>query len=554
MSSEQPLSPYRVLEIASGAGAFCGRVLADLGADVVKLEPPSGDPMRRQPPLAGDTGIAFLWYNANKRGLTLDLDDPACQERVAGALADFDILIDGNPPGWLATRGLGPADLRGRHPHLIVTSVTHFGQDGPYRDWHGSSLVDFAIAGSLLRCGVPEAPPCAPPYELSYAITGITAASATLLALFERGRSGDGDWIDCSVVEAVQAQGDWSVPNYGASGATQKRAGAGPLFRLYRAADGWVRVINLSPKQWRSFRAWLGDPPEVAGPEWENPLYRGANQSILDEICNRKFAGRTKADLFFDGQRAGVGIVPIYDPAEVMADAHFRERGTFVPFATPAGEARAPGAFVRMADHPPGSPRPAPSPGADESVLAGPRAAAGGQGGDGRLPLAGLRVIEVGSGAVAPEITRILGEFGADVIKLESMMQVDFMRLMGQPGSVEASPGYASSNRSKRSLALNLKHPEANRLAQALADKADVIVENNTAGVMSRLGLDYPTLAARNPRLIYLSSQAFGATGPASSFGGFGPTNQAISATTYLWNHPDCDEPQGTQVIHPDHL
>src|SRR4051812_18834929 len=102
MTAAKPLAPYRVLEIGTGAGALCGRALADLGADVVKVEPPDGDPMRRQAPLAGDTGIGFLWYNANKRGVTLDLAQPAAQQRLRLALADFDVLLDGNAPGWLA--------------------------------------------------------------------------------------------------------------------------------------------------------------------------------------------------------------------------------------------------------------------------------------------------------------------------------------------------------------------------------------------------------------------------------------------------------------------
>jgi crotonobetainyl-CoA:carnitine CoA-transferase CaiB-like acyl-CoA transferase len=126
------------------------------------------------------------------------------------------------------------------------------------------------------------------------------------------------------------------------------------------------------------------------------------------------------------------------------------------------------------------------------------------------------------------------------------------MRLQGT--TIETSMGWSSSNRNKRSVLLDLKHPEGRRLGAALFDRADVVVENNTAGVMARLGVDYETLSARNPRLVYLSSQAFGATGPASGYGGFGPTNQAVSSMSYLWNHPDAPTPEGVQVIYPDHI
>lgn len=552
MSLQKPLAPYRILEIGSEAGAFCGRILSELGASVVKLEPPGGDPMRRHPPLAGGTGISFVWFNAGKQGLTADLTRTDIQRRVGDSLASFDVLIDGNPPKWLAAHGLAPAALRTSFPHLVITSVTHFGQEGPYRDWHGSGLVDFALSGALLRSGLPDRAPTAPPCRLPLALGGISAASATVAALWERGRSGHGDWLDCSVTEAIQAQADWSTVTSSATGVTARRAGAGPLFRLFRAADGWVRVISLSVKQWEATRAWLGDPPELSGPEWKNPLFRAANNGPLDAAFNRAFAGRTRQELFDDGQTHGVGIVPVYDPSEVLADPHFRDRGTFVSFPVPGVDlARAPGAFVRMARSRPAPPAPAPAATASLDQLVAPPVSVRAVTQKG-LPLGSVRVIEVGTGAVAPEIARLLGTLGADVIKIESTAQIDFMRLQGP--NIESSPGWASSNRNKRSVRINLKDPGGRSLGGQLARVADVIVENNTARVMERLGLGYDEVARENPGIVYLSSQAFGASGPNASYGGFGPTNQAVSGTTFLWNHPGQEKPEGVSAIHPDHI
>ncbi len=547
------LSPYRVLELATGPGALCGRILADLGAEVVKLEPIEGDPMRTQAPIAGGSGVSFQWFNARKSGAAVDFQDPRMQRRIRESLAEFDVLIDGNSPGWLLDHGLDPEKLMAEHPHLVITSVSHFGQTGPYRDWAGSSLVDFALAGSLLRAGLPDHAPTAPPYLLPYAIAGITAASATVAALWQRNRTGNGDWIDCATIEAIQAQADWSVPGYSTTGHMAKRAGCGPLFRLYPADDGWVRVINLSAKQWRAVKSWLGNPPELEGPEWENPLYRAAHLDVQDRVFSKHFKGRTKVELFQDGQEHGVGIVPVYNPAEVMEDAHFRARGTFVPFRLLDDTiVRAPWGFVRMSDETPGPLPSAPDLDANNlGILSGHRERQAPVGGEG-APLAGIRVIEVGSGAVAPEITRVLGVLGADVIKLESKGQLDFMRLQGP--NIESSSGWTSSNRNKRSVVVDMKNPEGRAVAQALARAADIIVENNTAGVMDRLGVGYADVARENPRIVYVSSQAFGATGPAAGYGGFGPTNQAISSTTYLWNHPDVEVPEGVQAIHPDHL
>lgn len=547
-----PLAPYRVLEIGSGAAAFCGRVLSAVGASVFKLESPEGDPMRAHAPLDGGIGISYLWFNSGKRGVMADMSDPGQSQRVRASLASFDVLIDGNQPGWLARNGLDPDELRAEFPHIVITSVSHFGQQGPYRDWQGSGLVDFALAGALLRAGLPDRAPTAPPYRLPLALGGISAAAATVAALWERGRSGQGDWLDCSVTEAIQAQADWSTVTCSATGTMARRAGAGPLFRLFPAVDGWVRVISLSIKQWEATRAWLGNPPELAGPEWNNPLFRAANIGPQDIAFNRAFEGRTKRELFEDGQAHGVGIVPVYDPSEAMADPHFRDRGTFVSIPTPGpSPSLAPGAFVRMAGARPGPPGPAPVQLDALDVLAAPPVQAHPVAVEG-LPLSGIRVIEVGTGAVAPEIARLLGTLGADVIKLESSAQVDFMRLQGP--NVESSPGWASSNRNKRSIRINLKDPVGRVLGRQLARVTDVIVENNTAGVMDRLGLGYDDVARDNPTIVYLSSQAFGASGPNASYGGFGPTNQAVSGTTFLWNHPGLDKPEGVSAIHPDHI
>src|SRR5207302_94890 len=149
--------------------------------------------------------------------------------------------------------------------------------------WAGSSLVAWALAGSLIRCGLPEAPPVGPPIQLSYVIAGVTVASTVAVALWERGRTGQGDWLDCSVLEAVQAQADWSVPGYSSSGVMAGRMGA-RTYPIYHVADGWVRLVNLSGKQWRNFIAWLGSPPELMTGDWNNPLYRGAQRGVMAEL------------------------------------------------------------------------------------------------------------------------------------------------------------------------------------------------------------------------------------------------------------------------------
>ena len=363
MPPSRPFEPYRVLEIGTGAASWCARLLADLGADVIKVEPPEGDEMRSQAPLAAGVGISFLYYNANKRGTVLDLDEASDQALLREKLAGFDILIDGNAPGWLASHGLDPAGLRAQYPGLIIVSVTHFGETGPYRDWQGSSAVDMALSSQLLRCGLPDRAPVTAPYHVPYIVAGVAAASATAAAILERNHSGSGDWIDCSIVEACATGLDWSVAGAAAAGASggQKRNGSGPLFRPFRTADGWLRIINLSARQTAAFTAWLGPNPEMQGTQWANPMFVGANRSTVEAIFARSFGARPKHELFVEAQERGVGAVPINSPNDALKDPHFNERGAFVPFPLPDGSSvLAVGGMARMDGALPRPPGPAP--------------------------------------------------------------------------------------------------------------------------------------------------------------------------------------------------
>jgi crotonobetainyl-CoA:carnitine CoA-transferase CaiB-like acyl-CoA transferase len=545
MPSVEPLQGYRVLEMGGGAAAIAGRVLAGLGARVIRLEPPGGDPLAASDPRF-DVAPRYAWYTLGKETVTLDpATDPGA---VRTALADIDLLIDGHRPGQLAAWGLDPAALREAFPHLIILSLSHYGQSGPYRDRAGSALTSFALGGSLFRAGRPSEPPLPPPVELADTIGGVTGALAAVTALVARGRDGSGDWIDCSVAESCLATSDWAVPMRSLAGTTTKRDGSGPLYPVYQAADGFVRVVNLSPKQWSAFTAWLGGPEEFAAPEWGNLLFRLANADVIDLVFARETAGRTREDLFHSGQRAGVSVVPVYAPEEIAVDAHFTERRALAEVTDPAlGTVRVPRAFVRFDGTVPEAPRPAsrlariPDGGRFREDVAG-------------LDFRALKVVELGSGGVAPEASRYFALLGADVVKVESPTALDFLRAAAGPGMHEYSPPFASSNRNKRSVQLDLKTEEGRAALARLLAVADVFFENNSGGVCERLGAGYEAVAATNPGIVYASSQLLGATGAAAAYSGFGPSNQAVGGISALWTHPDNPRPEGVSLVHPDHL
>jgi len=327
-----PLSGVRVADMADEKGELCGRLLAHLSADVIRAEPPAGAVSRKLPPFAPDgrTSLYFAYRNAGKRGVTLDIEREAGRELLHRLLAGADIFIETHLPGYLASLGLGPAQLVERYPRLIVASITDFGQTGPYRNYAGTDMVGFAMGGMMYRSGVAERPPVAAPGALAYDSTAITAGFAVMMAFFQRLRSGRGQHLDVSVMESVANLSDWSLPSFSLSGGYQRRAGSGLVYPLYPCADGHVRMVILSPREWRAVRAWLGEPDMIKDAVWEQLMFRLTNRDVLDPLIIELFRDKTKMELAREAQSRGIAVTPVLTPAEVMTNEHTAARGTFV--------------------------------------------------------------------------------------------------------------------------------------------------------------------------------------------------------------------------------
>ena len=454
------LSGIRALDMADEKGAFCGRMLSELGADVLRLEPPEGARSRARAPLASDesTSLYFAVRNAGKRGVALDWRDGSKHESLHRLLETCDIWIESERPGVLASHGLAPEEVIARHPALIVTSVTDFGQTGPYRDWQGTDMIGFAMGGMMSRAGIPEKAPLVAPGALAYDAAGITAGYATLLAYWQRLRSGRGQHVDVSVFESVANLSDWSLPNYSANGGIVPRAGAG-MYPVYRCADGFVRMIILVKHHWEELLDWMGRPEELEDPELKEFVPRLLRQAEIDPVLQRFFAGQNKLEAASEAQRRGLPATPVLEPGEVLDNEHTLARETFRSFPVgKAGEARIPAGFFyvngnvpefRMARlqsaniptkfFPPWMGRNSSKP-MLRQARCGPSKACG-------FSTSGL----VRSGV---EIGRLFAEYGADVVKIENSKHPDFIRtIMG----TMMNPSFASSSRSKRSLGIDLK-------------------------------------------------------------------------------------------------
>jgi crotonobetainyl-CoA:carnitine CoA-transferase CaiB-like acyl-CoA transferase len=325
-----PLAGIRVIDMADEKAELCGRILADLGADVVRVEPPAGATSRRLPPFGpdGTSSLYFAFRNAGKRGLTLDIATASGRDLLERLLERSDVWIESFAPGHLAALGLDPAGVLERRPALVITSITDFGQTGPYSHYRGTDMIGFAFGGLMHRAGAVHRPPVVAPGALAYDAAGVTAAFATLMACFKRLRSGRGQHLDVSVAESTANLSDWSLPGYSQSKMTGSRDGAG-IYPLYACADGWVRVIIIGPHHWRALLEWMGNPEELSDPSFEQFLVRLMNRQVIDPVVGRFFADKKKVEIAREAQARNIPCTPLLRPAEVITNEHSEARGTF---------------------------------------------------------------------------------------------------------------------------------------------------------------------------------------------------------------------------------
>ena len=580
----RPLTGIRVIDLAVDRGELCGRLLSDLGAEVIKIEPPEGSPSRSLPPLdplTPEHSLFFTMRNCGKRSVVIDPGNATSMATLETLLASADVLIGSAEPGAAAAVDapeLEAEAIAARHPQLVVASITAYGRTGPYagRDVPGS-VID-ATSGMCWKAGLPEREPLMPPGNISGDVAGLTAAFAIVCALIQRLGHGTGQLIDLSANEATAQITDWSLPNSSKSMVAgiepvETRAGPGPVYTILAAADGFVRLVVLSPRQWQAIRAWLGEPDYLQDPEYDGFIARFMiADAVLNPLYEELFSTMTMEEVSEEAQRRGIVATPILKPGDVVANGHFEARKTFdrVPLSTggtmslPSGWMEIDGERVGPTGRPPhlGEHTGEVLAGLDADVSAEP----GGlvawppvpeSAPEPALPLAGIRVADFGHGGVGVEISRMLAEYGADVIKIESRTYPDFIRVVL---GGEMSPSFASSSRSKRSLGVDAKSGEGRRLLLDLVAGAggssgcDVAIENGSTGVMDQLGLGYRDLSAANPDVVMVSSQLMGSSGPWSDWKGYGPNTQVTGGMTHLWDYPDVDRPSGSQSIFPDHF
>ena len=344
LGEEMALAGLRVLDLADEKASFCSRLLADMGAEVIKVERPGGDASRWAGPFWGNAphpekSLPFWYNNTSKLGITLNLESEQGREIFRRLGQRIDVIVETFPPGYLEGLGLGYEALSETNPGLILASVTGFGQSGPYREYKSCDIVAAASGGQMYVCGAPDTPPLKPYGQQAYYVASLLAAIGILLALHERKSSGRGQRIDISLQEAVAASLEHVMVRYFYDGAVSKRQGSrhwNNSFCLLPCRDGY---ITLSPlMEWETLVEWLdseGMASDLKEERWQEEEYRSQHLDHIIETLKRWTETHTAAELFELGQLLHFPWAPVASPKEILSSPQLKARGFFISVPHP---------------------------------------------------------------------------------------------------------------------------------------------------------------------------------------------------------------------------
>jgi crotonobetainyl-CoA:carnitine CoA-transferase CaiB-like acyl-CoA transferase len=354
-----PLAGLRALELADEKGQFCGKLMADLGADVIKIEPPGGQHTRAVGPFLDDTphrerSLSFWHYNTSKRGMTLNLETAEGRHLFRRLVPKADIILETHPPGYLSSLGLGYEELSSLNSGLIMCSLTPFGQTGPWRDYQTSDLLQLAAGGQMACCGydpedVPDAPPIAPGGGNAWHIAGHFAYMAIMAAVCYRDVTGEGQYIDASVHEACALTTEAAVPTYIYTGQVVQRhtgraaaAEKSDPTQFVTREGAWLNTtrsgFNLTPTRLRRLAEWMdrhGLAQDLLDEKYQSTAAIQANVPHIAAALETFFAGISLEEAWHGGQELGLPWGAIRSMDEIIDDQHLQDRSFFVEVSHP---------------------------------------------------------------------------------------------------------------------------------------------------------------------------------------------------------------------------
>ena len=561
------LSGIRLIDLSDEKGHFCTKLLADMGATVIKVEKPGGDATRMIGPFWGgspnpERSLSFLYHNINKQDMTLNIEYPADRAVFTQLIKQTDVLVESFSPGYLEELGLGYDSLKEMNQRLIMASITGFGQTGPRKYFKSCDLVASAFGGQMYVSGSPSMPPVKQFGNQSYFTASLFAAVGILLALLARDKKGRGDYLDISLQEAVTSSLDHVLVRYFNEKAVARRQGGrhwNHFFIILECMDGFIQMTPFH--HWETLVEWLnseGMAEDLCEERWCNAGYRLEHADHVIEVLRAWTMTHTSKELFELGQLMRFPWAPVYSLEDVLESPQLEARNFFIDYKRKEfpGVLRYPGLPYKSS---------IPFTIPDSCVLSTgedlqrihkddhemnitDRAALYDSVRDSKDGpegiLAGIRILDFTRVLAGPYATRILGDFGAEVIKVQSRKGTN-----NSDANLEAY--FSQWNRNKRSITLDMGHPDAREIVLRLTAISDVVVENFTPRVMSNWGLDYEELRKAKQDLIYVGMSGFGNTGPWKDFVAFAPTIQSLAGHTFL-NSYDKDHPTGVGYSYAD--
>ena len=560
------LKGFRALDLTDLSGQLCGRLLADLGMEVIKIEPPGGDPVRSLAPFVKSAdgkllSTTFAHLNAGKASKVLDLKTDAGRAALRQLVETADVVIESFQPGELDAKGLGYKDLAAINPGIVMASISAFGQTGPKKNYACNDLVALAESGFLYISGDPSLAPCKPPETQAYYFASLFATAGLLAALYRRERTGQGDHVDASMQETLATQEHiirlWANEKQILKRAGSQHGSVAPA-KIFQCRDGFV-YLYVTRQHWKLFLSvWKDHAAVFDAPDWLNNVYRRAHAEELNPAVEAFIGKFTMAEITDLLQAKGIPCVPVNTPMGFANDEHVRGRGFMAPVEhSEFGSTRQPAMpFVIDGARPAVGSVPPLDSWRDSSVKRvaptkttfAPNSDSG--------PLDGMRIVSFDHVLAGPYGTTILAELGADVFKIESSKGgMDPFRFFGTGEDPNLSPRFLEFNRNKRSFTVNLKHPKGQGVLHDLVAKADAVLDNYSVDVVERIGLSYDQLCRVKPDIVNLRMPGLGTTGPKRHFSTVGVNITSFTGLTYMWNHPgNTHPPIGSQTVFPDYV
>jgi crotonobetainyl-CoA:carnitine CoA-transferase CaiB-like acyl-CoA transferase len=543
-STPTPLTDLRVLELGERiAGAYCGKLFRDAGATVVKVEPEHGDPLRRysatrseSPP--GVDSPLFAYLNAGKRSVVADPSGPV----VAELLARADIVVLTATRAAAERAGLGLNTLVAPGSPRIVVTISDFGWTGPWAERAATEFTLQGWCGATGFRGLPEGPPISVGGDVGEYVGGAMAAFAALALARRVQAGGPGDHLDMALLEAMtlsMQSSEWLHTHLLRVGPIQRSI---EVPSIEQAKDGFVGMTLITGQQWLDFCAMVDCPELAEVPEFQFQLQRWLHRDRIRELIGPWMRAHTVDEIVELGELFRLPMAAVGNGATITQQLHLRERGVFSQDASGLQSPRPP---WRMTLAAPAASAPAPTLAeAGDGPGWAPRHRATVVDAPARLPLSGVRIVDLTAFWAGPSATHLLAAFGAEVIKIESIQRPDGIRSSGGMRKDvddwwEYGWVFQAVNTNKRSVTLNLESLDGIRLLKTLVAESDAVIENFSPRVMEHFGLGADALLAVNPRVVVMRMPAFGLDGPWRDRVGFAPTMEQIAGMAWLTGLPE---------------